>query len=83
MEPISGDELPDSLPVYAEARGKSGDGHSVWLIVTQTRGGRVFYGEAWRTDSNALLGAWKTRDRYDVDYVLNELRAAGFDVKQY
>lgn len=83
MEPIGGDQLPDSLPVYADARGKSRNGHPVRLIVTQTRGGRMYYGEAWRTDTATLLGAWKTRDRGDVDYTLDELRAAGFSVKQY
>lgn len=84
MEPIAGDKLPNGLPVYAEAKGKSGDGHSVWLLVTQSRGGRVYYEEAWRTDDPPeLLGAWKTRDRSDVDYALDELRAAGFEVKLY
>jgi len=71
------------LPVYAEARGKSRNGHPVRLIITQTRGGQAYYGEAWRTDTATLLGARRTGDRKDVDYTLDELRAAGFDVKQY
>jgi len=83
MRPLTHERVPEALPVVAKATGSDDRGRPMTAIVTQSRGGRVYYVEVWQTDTESYCGAWKTRDRDEIDAALETLRAAGFDVTEY
>ncbi len=83
MRPLTDRRVPEALPVVAKATGSDDGGRPMTAIVTQSRGGRVYYVEAWQTGTGSYCGAWETRSRDEIDTTLETLRAAGFGVTEY